>query len=217
MPQEPLTEPEKARAYIGKKNADDDTLIDDMIKAASSMIRDHTGRRFSTPPTVEARDYPVRGALDRLYVDEVFEPSQIVSVTAPDVTLSPVSYEAVSTDYSLKKGLWLYFGGAANLPLGSYPPDHSDWFIREFSGGPPTEYFVPGVVRVTAEFGWEEIPAEIEFMTRTCVKYWYETQVAHFGRQFDAAEGRIIFPEHLPSSVLKGLEAWVSSERYAFA
>jgi hypothetical protein len=209
-----LTDTEKVRAYIGKKGPEDDTILNDFIASASSMIRDHTGRRFSSPAEIETRELAVRGAADRIYIDEVFTAAQILSVTGLD--LASISYYTMSTDLSIKKGRWLYMGGPGLLPSTVYPPDHADLFIREYSGGPPTEYFAPVALLVTAEFGWDEIPPDIEFMARACVKYWYESQVAHFGRQFDAAEGRVIFPEHLPSIVLKGLEPWVHPEKFAF-
>lgn len=215
MGQELLIEPGDARDHIQKKGSDLDDIIYDACEAVSGMIREETDRLFSTPAQEESREFAVRGSIDRVYIDEVFGPSQVESVTTP--VGDPVSYAAVSTDRAVKKGIWLYFGRPANLPPSAYPADNSDWFIYEYSGGPPTEFFTPGVVRVTAEFGYEKVPAQISWLAGQAVKYWYETQVAHFGRQVDAAQGIVTYPEQLPSAVLKGLRPWVSPGKYVLS
>lgn len=215
MPEGNLTTPDFVRKHLQKRGPEDDTIILDAIEAVSGMIREEADRRFTVPQVTETRELAVRGGTDRIYVDEVFRSSQIVSVTT--ISGEAISHAAVSTDRTKKKGIWLYFGGPANLPASAYPEDNSSWFIYEYSGGPPTEFFVPATVEVTAEFGYEEVPKDIQWLTAQAVKYWYETQIAHFGRQVDAAQGIVTYPEQLPSAVLKGLRPWVSPGKYVFA
>lgn len=208
MPQLDLTSYENLKPYMQLKTDDEAELLNNLIIAASAAIRDHCDRYFSIAPEVATREVEVRDYENRCYLDEVFGADDVVSVT--DLAGAPIIYEARYVGRR-PKGTWLHFGDP-NLSRASYPADHADWFIHEYRDSAP-RYSLPGVIRVTATWGWTAIPPEVEFACQQTVKYWYETQVAHFGRQVDLTQGTAITPEHLPSAVTHALREWVHPQK----
>lgn len=209
MAQPDLTTPAALKRYLKLTETSDnavDVLLAEMIRAASRLIRQVTGRRLSVPKETEAREFYVYGPQDRVYLDEVFVPGDIASVVS--TTGETIIYEPIpEPPESIAKGMWLHLGSAHSLPLDAYPPDHADFFITELRDEYPVRS-IPGRLVVTAEWGYTEIPPEIEWQARMAVKSWYELGIEHFGRSFDAIEGRFIRPEVLPSSVMSALRAW---------
>lgn len=209
MSEQDLTTVEAVRRYVGGSalEQENEVLLAEMIRSVSSTIREETGRRFSTPRLLEAREFYVRAYEDRLYVDELFAPSDIVSVATPAGDV--VVYEPMPERKRPPKGTWLLFGGTQmSLPPSGYPPDHANWFVKNFAGGSPNVFAPPGRVIVTATYGYVKVPDDIEWRARQTIKEWYELGVEHFGRQFDASQIRQIVPEALPSSVASALKPY---------
>lgn len=206
MAQPDLTTLEACKTFIGLEATDleMDAQIDVLIKAASNKIRERLDRKFTSPVVTETREHYVREYQDRVYLDEVLLTLMITSVVTPEGVAIP--YMVRPDHRAVVKGMWLHIV-EGTLPRSAYPADHAELFITEWRGTEPV-FSVPGKIMVTATYGWSSIPPDIELAARMAVKYWHETEIAHFGRTVDIAQGIVVTPEALPSTVTNMIREW---------
>lgn len=211
MARPPLTDVENVKISLRSEDYEgvNDTLLGMMVEAASQTIREHTGRAFTSPKQANVeRTFYLPAEHDRLYLDEVLSDADVISVNSLGGEALVYDLEPDHVDPAQVKGTWLRFSDTYALPYSAFPQDHADWFIREPYRGGDLAYTIAGRIKVRGNWGWTQIPSAIEWQTRLTVKSWYELGVEHFGRQFDAVEGRFVRPEELPSSVIGALRGW---------
>lgn len=190
-----------------------ENVLTGLIQAASRSIRQHTGRRFTTPPTPEARKYMTYGYSD-VYVDEVFSEEDIASVV--DSSGMAVSYEIDFGNEPDPHGATLQIKRASDsYGISGLPSQHVDNFVRELRPG--WESALPAWVLVTGTFGYPQggIPAEIEFAANRCVATWWKENVAQYTDDAFISRGRVFPPEELPPVVVASLKGWVARKRVA--
>src|SRR5215207_1673122 len=201
-------------------------IIEEYIAVASSMIREVTKRRFTEPRELDViREYRTYGT-DIVYVDEVFSESDLISVVdengvyltydADFDRIDPVTQgcELVLQPTGFASGSSWRNGGLLALP-----PDHGELFITELSypvGALAGGSDFPRKVLVRGNFGWEKIPAEIEFAARRTVGTWFREEIARYTADAFISRGRVFEPEALPPMVQSQLSktGWIT-ERVA--
>jgi hypothetical protein len=125
------------RAAFSGSDTSHDEFIDSDLAVVSQHINGITGRFFGQDPEAVERSYRVTVANATLYVDDMAEAPE--SVTVDGVELDPGDYDLLPR----------------NAPLGPEPRPYEA--IRLRSG-----YFVAGSdVVVEATFGWPQVPPAI--------------------------------------------------------
>ena len=191
---------EYLRANVG---ANGEEVLHDFITAASERIREFTGRRFTSPRVTETREFRAYG-LGEVYVDEVFERADIISVT--DKFGFPTPYDVDFGASPVKRGATLRpVSLGMRYGIQGLPGDHADHFIRELRGD--AAHYLPDTILVTGRFGYPEgqLPADIKFETMRCVATWWKEEVAHYTADAFISRGRFFPPDELPPIVMAGL------------
>lgn len=211
----PLTDKEAVKEFLEMDSSDSsrDSIIESMIKAASSMIRREVKRRFTVPRATEGRVFYPDGT-GSIYLDEMFEESDITGVV--DADGYEVRYE-FRPDYYGPEAMGGYlllpeasnqFGGFGDRP---FPAEHSDWFTRNLTGFNTGVPPYPRSVTVTGTWGYATTPEEIEYLARRTVAIWVKGDISHFSETYSVAEDRVARPEKLPSAVRAALAEWKAS------
>jgi hypothetical protein len=204
----PLTDIDQVRSLLGITGSGQDTNLQFLIDAASEMIREHTGRRFTEGRVEEARTLYPEGVRS-VYVDELFAPADITSVVDEGGSALTYTFRPDTTGGRIK-GARLYFPDTG-LRVRDFPEDHSDWFVRNMHGF--NTNVPPMVVTISGTFGWgDDLPADLRYVAARTVAIWYKGEIAHFASTFDAEMGRFVVPEKLPASVSAQLEDWRIAE-----
>ena len=217
MAQPDLTTLTKVKEYLrDPQGPGADWQIEQLISSASSLMRQVTKRRFTSPrETGVLREYRPYGT-NAVYIDEVCSPSDILGVT--DESGISLAYDAdFHSDDPLTKGATLtvepvgYGSSWSNGGLLSLPPDHGDLFLRELSVPLVGIGAYPRKVLVTGNFGYTTIPAEIEFAARRTVGVWFKEEIARYTADAFISRGRMFEPEALPPITMAQLErtGWI--------
>jgi hypothetical protein len=204
----PLTFIDQVKSLLGYTGDERDEDLQFLVDAASEMVREHTGRRFSEDRVLETRTLYPQGRRS-VYVDELFSNDDIVSVT--DSHGSPLQYNfRPDVRAGRAKGARLFFPSRI-FDVDYLPEQHSDHFVRNMHG-----YSVEGEldeININATFGWgENLPPEIRYIVARTVMIWYKGELAHFASTFNAEMGTTVIPEKLPASVVGQLSDWVLDE-----
>ena len=146
----------KAALRIGTADTADDTLIDNATEAASRLIDGYCNRQFWAYSSATTRIFQANNSFV-CDIDDVYSTASLVVKTDPDAD-GTFDVTFAVTDYQLE-------------PLNGYL-DGLDWsFDRLRAVG---DYLFPNVnanygeqalVRVTAFYGWLEVPSPIEQAT----------------------------------------------------
>lgn len=200
-----LTTLERVKAYLRAEiGANGEEVLNDFIVIASSLVRKHTKRRFTSPRVTETREYHSYGR-SVVHIDEVFSAADITAVkdqAGLDV-LCELDFGGDPEPYGVDlepRSLAMVYG------VQGLPPQHNDNFIRELRGDAAND--LPEKILVTATFGYGEnaeleplYPPEIEFAARQAVSIWWKEEVAHYSEDAFISRGRIFEPEDLPPVV----------------
>lgn len=159
-----------------------DTQIEALLPAASKAVRSYTGRSFevaSGPPTEREYQYDESGMLD---IDDCTNVAHITT----DAGVVGQSYDLDSTQWSAMpqddSDVYYYvsiYGG----PYYGLSPEMG--FERNLDQYPYAAYSKP-LVRVTANWGWAEIPADVQLATALTVS---EFMASSSGGSSGRAEG----------------------------
>jgi hypothetical protein len=214
-----LTTPGKVKSWLRDTvHEKQEWIIELLIESASSMIREVTGRSFTSPrETNVLREQRTYGT-DNVYFDELVAPGDILGVA--DENGVALIYDADFGSDPVKKGCTITiepagsYGSWRNGGLLALPPDHGELFLTEISY--PTYLYdsLPRKIVLRGNFGWEEIPAEIEFATRRTVGTWFKEEVARYSADAFISRGRVFEPEALPPLVQSQLSktGWIAKE-----
>jgi hypothetical protein len=196
---------------------EDRVAIARWVEAASSMIREETGREFDEVVT-EARTFHLYGA-NSIYLPELLDTASIQWVRdasgAELPQLDYTSYQSTGYGYEIRqpvaeklKGCYLHLhvAGFPGYSGGSYPPEHLDWFVRNFEEGRPPGSIYGDRVAVMADWGYAQIPAHIAFQAERIVRTWYKQLDLFAETQAVEEFGEPSGP--LPSPILAALKSW---------
>jgi hypothetical protein len=151
------------KADLGIDNTDDDTAISAAISAASRAIDRATGTTFSA--TTEARLFTASRGGGTVYVDRFTDPTGLVVKTGSggtyDTTIDAADYV-----------LWPYSAPARGLAYYRIDVPGRSFGVE---AGRPT-------VEVTAAWGWDYVPDDIELATRLKAIHLYHRREAPHGR-----------------------------------
>jgi hypothetical protein len=157
---------DELKSYMGLEGDSDDTLVDDAISSASREIERHCHRQFNDAGAVSARRYKATNcesiAVDDFWTDAGF-------ILEIDQNGDGTWTEVASTEYELtpydrmRDGLpWVYWKinmvGTTSLPL-----------HRRAS------------VRVTAQWGWEEIPSDVKQAVKMLASDTFQVKDSRMG------------------------------------
>ena len=203
-----LTDIDQVKSLLGIEVSARDEDLQFLVEAASEMVREHTGRRFTEDRVLQTRTLYPQGRRS-VYVDELLDADDIVNVT--DGSGSPLTYNfRPDMRAGRAKGGRLIFPTRV-VDVQYLPPEHSDHFVRNMHG-----YSLEGElaqINVTATFGWgETFPPEIRYITARTVMIWYKGELAHFASTFNTEMGTTVVPEKLPASVVGQLSDWTLDE-----
>lgn len=154
-----LTTLAAVKAYIGgqaQSTTTDDSIVEDMINAASELLIIATGREFRSLSTSATRVVEVNadGTVDL----GGYELRAVSSITANPEGSSPTALTAA--DYQLTPVDITSGGGYRGLRLFNGYRHPGDGHV--------------GTVSITGSWGWQTVPASIELLCRVQVKQWYD-------------------------------------------
>lgn len=215
MAQPTLTTVPKVKAWLSDPiDAKREIIIQDYVTTASRMIRQVTGRRFTSPRvTSVTREFPTYET-DTVYVDEVFAASDIITVTDEHDLALPYEIDW-DEDGGIVKGAEITvtpLGGSGDYGLLGLPADHSDLFITELNAYAIRRHAKR--IKVTGNFGYAAIPEDVEFAARRTVGVWFKEEVSRYTADAFISRGQVFEPDALPSIALSQLRGagWVIEE-----
>lgn len=164
---------DELKAALNISDTTDDTQLEAVITAASSFIDGHCNRDFTVAAGTTSRDYAPTGRYDVLLIDDC---TTIQSVSIDDGLDGSFSITLGTADWQAEP-LNGRHGGLA-LPYNRLRPLEDGYW--------PVEWRGRATVRVTATYGWSEIPpvvrqAAILQSSRLFVRYDSPLGVAGFG------------------------------------
>ena len=215
----PLTTASGVRDQLNQGDSGpEDSVIDDLIDVAGSMIRDHLKRRFTVPSSREVREYRTYGR-DNVYIDELLDESRVYAVTngagVPLFFDLDFGGEASVKGATLRVRRLSWESGYGGQRPPRQPADHADNFTRNLIDSPLS--VLPSVVKVEAVFGWKSVPPPVEFAARRTVATWIEEEVTRYTEDALISRGVRFEPDELPPIVVAMLRRWDASAREAVA
>lgn len=177
-------------------DTDQDTLIGDLITAASRAIHQWTGRQFVADAAPSTRTVPVGGYW------------RARMVPTGDLTTAPTTVLVLAEDGSTTATLVV---GTDTQPLYADTPFS---LTPAFGWQPVTGLRIrdsAGVLRptdqlqVTGTYGFPAVPEDVVRACITTVALWMRRDVQAFSTTYSVDEGRLERPEALPSQVMRML------------
>jgi hypothetical protein len=210
-----LTDIDQVKSLLGYDGSERDVDLQVLVEAASAMIREHTGRRFTVGPDEEGRVEETRTFYPEgrrsIYVDELFSADDITSVVDSSDTALSYNFRPDRIGGRVK-GARLFFSDRY-VDYSLYPPEHSDFFIRNMHNPAALNSGVFDEVSITATFGWgPDTPRDLSYIAARTVVIWYKGELAHYASTFNPELGEVVVPEKLPGSVMKQLRDWKLAE-----
>lgn len=202
MAPQDLTTTNAVRAFLQKQSADtaQDSIIASLITRASDAILNYAGREFAPATTAQARTFAYTGSG---FLDVA--PFDLRAVTAiaydPDVSSTTLSSENYRLwPYHAPDGVYT----AIELNLGGLGATTCENDTGRTAG----PNWRDRQVRVTGNWGFAEIPEDVQHWAIVAVSVWLRRDVAAFERTFSLPEDRLERPMLLPSAVMAGLAHW---------
>jgi hypothetical protein len=186
MPATDLCSVEQVREFLQKQVSDvtQDPVILSLIGRASRAITRLTQREF-TPTTAATRTFRTTGRFVDLSPYDIRTATQVRDLEGPTV---------LDTDEYLL------------LPL---PSQDGTYFMLELYGsGLTTPRFKHRRVEVTGDWGFADVPADVEHACIVTVATWLRRDVAAFSTTFSIDEARLERPEALPFAVARSLDSY---------
>ncbi len=156
-----LTTLAACKAYIGGSAATtstDDSIIEDMINAASEMFLRVMGREWASVNASASRTFPVGS--NGLVNLSPFTLRNVASITVNSETATPATL--TTADYELSP----FDVGMSGSGYGQ---------LRILNGySQPGRSSKTGLVTITGQWGWASVPPSVEFLCRQQVKQWYD-------------------------------------------
>jgi hypothetical protein len=192
-----LTSLAAVREFLSKQGGDtgQDEVLQSLISRASAAVMRHCRREFAPVTTAETRRFTWRGGPLRLAPYDLRAVDEIVLDPASSypTTLAATEYDLMPqpTPYGVYRWVRPY-GAAFNTPRTFTTANY----------GVQADY---RMVDITGDWGFAEVPAEVEHWTIVTVASWYRRDVSAFSTVFRIDEERLERPEELPSAVVAGL------------
>lgn len=163
---EPYIELDEYKQRVGKTTADDDEVLDGLLKTVSRLIDQECGRFFGVDAAVVTRVYDSNG-LPILYINDVATATGLIVKVDLDA-----DFLFTGADETLTEGthFWL---GPANADKGPEPMPYRYLEVVPANGRLTVWPEQARAVSVTAKFGWPAVPGAIKeataMMTREIV------------------------------------------------
>jgi hypothetical protein len=157
---------DELKTYMGLEGSDQDTNVDEAISSASREIERHCHRQFNDAGTVSARRYRATRC-DEIAVDDFWtETGFILEIDQNGdgtwTTVDASEYELTPLDRMRDGVPWVY------------------WKI-EMVGSTQLPVRRKACVRVTAQWGWEELPADVKQAVKMLASDTFQVKDSRMG------------------------------------
>ena len=186
-----------ARGATASTDANDDTVIEDIIEFVSRWIEGQTSRKFIIESSASTRYFESEDGLT-VYTDEISSAANITSVS--------VDYEGMMETYTALTVTTDYFALPDNAAALGLP-------ITGFEIAPTTSNYFPTTrrgIQVVAKFGWATVPDNIKVDCLAIALNIYKERSgqAAVGQVQITAAGVVVRPDNVPSWVMSDLRRY---------
>lgn len=155
------------KSYMGLEGTNEDTLVDDAISSASREIERHCNRQFNDAGSVSARRYRATRC-DEIAVDDFWTDTGFILEIDQNgdgsswTTVDPTEYQLTPLDRIVNGVEWVYWKiemvGTTTLPVSRR-----------------------ACVRVTAQWGWEELPSDVKQAVKMLASDTFQVKDSRMG------------------------------------
>lgn len=158
---------QELKSYMGLEGTTDDALVDDAISSASREIERYCNRQFNDAGSVSARRYRATRcdliAVDDFWTDTGFILEIDVNGDGTSwTTVAATEYELTPLDRMVNGVEWVY------------------WKI-EMVGSTKLPVSRRACVRVTAQWGWEELPSDVKQAVKMLASDTFQVKDSRMG------------------------------------
>lgn len=158
---------QELKSYMGLEGTTDDALVDDAISSASREIERHCNRQFNDSGAVSARRYRATRC-DEIAVDDFWTTTGFILEIDVNgdgtswTTVAATEYELTPLNRMVNGVEWVY------------------WKI-EMVGSTKLPVSRRACVRVTAQWGWEELPSDVKQAVKMLASDTFQVKDSRMG------------------------------------